>query len=469
MTGLGWMLLACAPAVTVTPESGPASGYYPVALSLDRAASEVSAVWVGGVPTYDLVVLDEQVLQVTVQGGPVSGPVEVTVETAEETLVVEGAFTYDDPVDPVFERFFAVGASLTMGVQGGVPTTHGALASPGAVLASLSGAYLPHPLLKPGLFPAIGPLDMGPPPGCEAPSVVDFVTNAALEVLSTLSDPETGEFGFQWGRLTPELMPRNLAVGDSDMADLLHGIPSEDFGQQFLAHLALDPYGAFGSAVVESQLEILEQGEPTLVICTDLYGNDVVGALLAGDDIDPERVTTLEEFGPDLVALLDRFEAMDAEVFLATLPRPSLLPVTRAKRAVMIEAGMAEEEVDGLIQEVEDRAEAMNAQLLEEASERPRIHVVDLASTVAEMEESGVDLGDEIIDFSRFGGLLSLDGVHFSDTGYALGAEQFVLSINQELGLDLPLPDLSLIHGSDRWRTEALVEGGLDVEACETL
>jgi lysophospholipase L1-like esterase len=459
-------LAACSPAITVSPESGSATGHYTVTLSLEVAAAEVTAVHLGGVPAYDLQILDEYTLGVTVQGGPDPGPVSVVVQTADQTVQVDSAFSYDSPADPLFERFYAFGASLTMGVQGGVPTFHGALASPGSVLAVLAGAYLPQPLLNPGLLPTIGPTDIGPPPECEAPSVLDFVTSAALQVIGELSDPETGDFGFQWGRVSPDLMPRNVAIGDSDLADVLYGIPSDDFGQQFLAHLVLDPYGAFGSAVVESQLEVVEQGEPTLVICTDLFGNDVIGALVEGDDIDPARVTPVDELIADMGPLLDRLEATGAEIFLATLPRPSLLPITLSKRESMIAEGMAESDVAALIQEIDDLALAMNEALIAEAAGRATVHIVNLAAAVTEQERDGVQIGSETLYLTQFGGLLSLDGVHFSDTGYALVAEQFALAINDALGLDLPMPDLASVHAQDPWAREALIKGGLDLEAC---
>ncbi len=462
------LVLACTPAVTLTPESGPASGYTDVVLTLaDLAAEDVTAVELGGVPAYDLTVLDDGGLQVTLHGAPLPGPATVVVHTADDPLEVEGAYTFDEPIDPVFDRFYAVGASLTMGVQGGVPTTHGALHSPGKVLADLGGAYLPHPLLEPGLFPNIGPGDIGPPPECESPPIVDFVTNAALEVLTTLSDPETGDFGFQWGRITPELMPRNLAIGDSDLADLVHGVPADDFGQQFLAHLVVDPYGAFGSAVIKSQLEYLEEADPTLIVCTDLYGNDVIGALVEGDDIDPARVTTVEAFEADLAELLDRLGALDAQVFFATLPRPTLLPMTWVKRQQMLDAGETEEAVDALIAEIEATAEAMNDRLRQAGEQHAWLHVVDLAEAVEAQEDSGVVAGEETLYFTRFGGLLTLDGVHFSDTGYGLVAEQFALAMNEALGLDLGLPDLGAIQAADPWSTQALIDGGLDVSACE--
>ena len=55
----------------------------------------------------------------------------------------------------------ALGASLTQGVQGGVPTQHGQLHSPPRYLSVQTGAYLPLPLMVDGLFPTIDAEDIG--------------------------------------------------------------------------------------------------------------------------------------------------------------------------------------------------------------------------------------------------------------------------------------------------------------------
>ena len=41
----------------------------------------------------------------------------------------------NDPIDPIFDQFVVIGASLSQGIQSGVPSDLGANASPGSVLA----------------------------------------------------------------------------------------------------------------------------------------------------------------------------------------------------------------------------------------------------------------------------------------------------------------------------------------------
>ena len=70
------------------------------------------------------------------QGGASPGPVDVTLTTARGATTLAAAFTYDEPLDPRFKTVVAFGASLTQGVQNGVPS----LADLAAVLAEDPGS-----------------------------------------------------------------------------------------------------------------------------------------------------------------------------------------------------------------------------------------------------------------------------------------------------------------------------------------
>ncbi|MFZ5478296.1 MAG: hypothetical protein ACOZNI_16130 [Myxococcota bacterium] len=147
-------LLACAreEVVAVTPDHGPSSGYYRVAVDVAAAGiapEDVAAVTVGGIAAYDLAA-EDGLLAMTVQGAPSPGPAAIVVDG---TPVV--AFTYDPPIDAVFDRMVATGASLTQGIQSGVPSDHGALASPGAVVARQAGG------VAAAADPRAGPLPAG--------------------------------------------------------------------------------------------------------------------------------------------------------------------------------------------------------------------------------------------------------------------------------------------------------------------
>jgi lysophospholipase L1-like esterase len=456
----------------IEPAAGPQSGYFTVRVA-DPSLDPASAVGMraGGNKAYDLVAEDEDVLRATLQGEPEPGPVDLQIDG----VTIAGGFAYEPPSDPRFARLVAIGASLTQGVQNGVPTYHGGFMSPPAQLARQLGGYFPLPLLVRDFLPQIGPADLGPPPACAPPDIVAFVAAQAFEVLPKLSD------GYQLARIDPDIDVRNVAVGGARIATVVHGPPADDFAANFVARLVYDPYNA--GPVERSQLDVVDATAPTIVVSTDLYGNDVAAALLVADVIDPSLMTPLASFEADLALLVDRLSATGAEMFIANLPKPSLLPLTADKRARMIElaveearnnggderaaAQQAAARADQAIAEVDAHAAAFNDLLVEAAAGEPRLHVVDLAARVSDLAQTGLEAGGQSLSTQKLGGLLGFDGVHFTDTGYAMIANAFVETFNSVLGTQVPLIDLGRIVASDPGSPAAIAAAGIDVTQCD--
>jgi lysophospholipase L1-like esterase len=447
----------------IDPRVGPASGYYAITLAEpDVGPRGVREVRVGDIAAYDIEVVDDDSFRVTVQGHPTPGEVDVVIagaygKTPFEVRVSKG-FAYQPPADARFARMVALGASLTQGVQNGVPTHDGGRMSPAAQIARALGGYFPLPLLVRDFFPEMMPADIGPPPACAPPDVVAFVTKSAVEVLPKIAG------SFAGARIDPDIEVHNLAVGGSKIHDVVAGPAEDDFPGNFVAHLVFDPHGT--GPVGTSQLALAEALSPTIVVMADVFYNDVAASLLAGAIIDPSLITPLADYAADLAILLDRLDATGAEVFVSNMPRPSILPLTKEKRAVMIAEGSSAAEADAAIAATDDLAEQYNAILADEAAARPRVHVVDVASRIAELDQTGVEAGGQLLTVQKFGGLLSLDGVHFTDTGYAMFANAFVDTINSAFGTNVAPIDLDRVVATDRGSPAAIAAAGLDVSAC---
>ena len=458
----------------LTPATGSMAGYYTVQLEWEPdagpTAADVTAVRFGEVYGYDLETSGDNAMTVVVQGHPQAGLVDVVLESAGDETTFAEVFEYEPPLDPAFDSVVAIGASFTQGVQSAVPSDHGTLHSPGRRLSDQLGAWMPLPQLVPDLFPAMSVDNVGPPPECETPSVVSYLGWSAVEALGQMTDPETGEFGFQWARVDPEQEVRNLAVGGFRIHEVLGAPADDDFYRQFLAHIVYDPYGDLYDPVPESPLEIVEEIAPSLIVSADLYGNDLVTAIVEGNDIDPDEVTSLEDFTVTLDEILERMAATGAQVFLTNVPQPSLVPAAAERRRYLVGQGWAtEEEVDAALAEIDARADAFNQLMDETCALYDNVHVVDLTELVEDLKENGMQIGDEAVYIRRFGGLVSLDGLHFSDTGYAVLANQILEAINAELGTDVPLVDLEAVLATDPYAPANLEAAGLDIDACDLL
>lgn len=436
MPRLGLVLLlaglcACKPTagadLTLTPARGPMSGYFDVRIETDL---DVEAVRLGGLNATDLRV-EAGAVTVRVQGHPTPGPTDLELVHADGTTVVEDAFRWD-PAEPGFETFVAMGASLSQGVQGGVPTQHGQLHSPSRFIAQQTGAYHPVPLHILDLFPAIRGQHISPAPDCKEPNIVDHLTNAAIDVLGKLNDPDNNRIDFTRGLVDPELVPYNVATGNSGVPTMVHGPDPDDFAEGFLARFVFDPTIDIVDPIEGSQLALVEALEPTVIVCADTYGND----LLAWRPV--------EDVAPDLAIYVDRLAATGADVFLANIPRPTVLPGANSNP-----------ERDAL-------ADAYRAALDAEAARYDNVHVVDFYGAVEAALDTGVELDLHTLPMEAYGGLLSTDGLHLSDVGYAWEANLFLEAMNAALGLDLPLVDLNAVYPTDEHRPEALLEQGID-------
>jgi hypothetical protein len=86
--------------------------------------------------------------------------------------------------------------------------------------------------------------------------------------------------------------------------------------------------------------------------------------------------------------------------------------------------------------------------------------VVELGSVIDDALANGREVLGMHLEPRAFGGLLSLDGLHFSDTGYALLAAEFAEAINAALGTRIPELDLGAVMAEDPYSVERLRAAG---------
>ncbi|MFT7624410.1 MAG: hypothetical protein ACI9WU_003597, partial [Myxococcota bacterium] len=338
----------------VTPTSGPMSGYYSVQIDTadwDIQPESVLGVTVAGIRAIDVAVQGERVVAM-VQGAPEHGPAEVVVTTSLGETSLGDVFTYTGPPDPLFARMVGIGASLSQGVQRGTPSKHGSLMAPVAQIARQMGTWVGLPLPVEGLFPQVLVEQIGAPPECAVPNFLDYIEDQAADILTAMSDPETGEFGYHFARVDPDIEVRNISVGGTHAGDVLHGPPKDDLAINFVSHMIYDPYGPFLSPIERSQVQWVEDFKPSLVVSTDIYGNDIIKGIVNAEGIDPELITPAESLHADIQETVARVAAASDHFFVATLPQPTLLPAVERKRKQLTVQGMPAGEIQALMDAV---------------------------------------------------------------------------------------------------------------------
>jgi lysophospholipase L1-like esterase len=320
------------------------------------------------------------------------------------------------------------------------------------------------PLIKQGYLPALTADDIDP--GSCRPKQADIFSTigarASAELIPKLKDTG-GNVSIGKMRVDPSLEVTNVAIGGFRVAETVDGAKSL-FGT-VLEHVVWDPkVDAAGliSAPAQMELDRVVALKPAIAITTDLFGNDYNNVNLYTDGVpDLGALTPVEEVRASLRTVISRLESTGAEVFVATGPDNTVLPAYAEKVARLKAAGFSEGDATGWLTAMRERIGAYNDVLREEAAGHPKIHVVDLHAKIAQVLSQGVVVEGETLQPAPFGGLLSMDSMHFSDTGYAVLANTFIEAINGELGMKIPLADLAAIHAEDPYSVKALKKVGL--------
>jgi hypothetical protein len=457
------LLAACGPDFDLTPRSGSGFGNYAVTAKghgLGRLKEPIE-VHVGGVAAYDIARVDSHTLQMTLQGAPKPGVQQVLAIDVDGNTAT-GTFDYRGPVDPRFARLVGFGASLSQGAQDLSIKTRGQLKGPIAQLARAMGAYFTMPLMKEGILPSLLPGDFDPTTCRPTMGSLDQIIQQRGfdQALPKLVDWR-GDLHVEWVRVDPEVEVRNVAIGGLKISEVLNG-PGDVVGRIF-EHLIWDPFvpeSMLLDAPKETEIDRVVAMKPTIAVTTDLFANDFLIDFGGSGIPDLTGILPLEMFDQILETILSRIEATGAEIFVGTCPDVTLTKDALDKVAALRAAGSSDADATGWAVALRQQIATYNDHLKMAAAGHPRLHVVDLDPFFNQGLTHGFDVAGIHLDPNPFGGLLSLDGQHFSDTGYALLAEEYVKAINAQLGAHIPDIDVAAALADDPYSVAHLREMG---------
>jgi hypothetical protein len=431
------------PALTVSPSHAPLFGQVDVTFTGDLASlGDVNYFAVGGVQVINPRWSAGSVT-VTVQGAPAPGRVDVVVQGSHGRSIQHGIFTYDPPPAPVPLKWFAFGASFTQGTESMGIDPHTQIHGVAGVIASTAGVFLGLPLFNPQLAPPAMPTDFYPDcsPHPNTPSALTTLT-------SVLTSPDTGLFDLRYGRLDWTMKNRNVAVGGSTLSDMLEGVHG---AKALLAHVTNDPDIDYYEAIAPEATSMIDRAEafdPDIGFSTDLLGNDLIPALTQSDDLAPELITPIETVRSLLQRMMARLGKLRGHYFVANIPSLTFVPHVRDLRARLVAAGMDVTAFDAKAAQIDAATDAYNQALVDAVAPYHNIHIVDFKKYVDDVK-GGVRVGDDWLTADHWGGQLSLDDLHLTDTGYGLYAQTFIDRINQIMGTQIPAVDVATIHSQD--------------------
>jgi lysophospholipase L1-like esterase len=317
---------------------------------------------------------------------------------------------------------------------------------------------------------------------------------AVLQLLSTGFPPVIQqESGITTGRDNITIQPNDLAVPGHTLHDLIYLGPSlttspgESTDEEIITDLVLGaPLGDYLSQLGEAVAQ-----KPTTVFLWT--GNE--DALLADDAGSPSAMTPLSSFTSDYTELITILKTYtSAHLVVANIPDVTMIPYMTPGSLILAElssyTGLPASELSELIgvqpndlvnaqgltdleAEVAGLAKGGTLHPLPGSDVLTAAEIVTVQNNIAAYNAVIAGLvkaaGGTLVDLHSYfntlsagitingykatpsflGGLFGLDGIHPTNTGYALVANQYIAATNAAFGLSTPAVDVSAVAAKD--------------------
>lgn len=368
---------------------------------------------------------------------------------------------------PGFNTTVVIGDSLSAGFQNGSLLDTQQPNGWASLVAKQAGFKLVLPLVAPPGAPAVLQLaSLGPPP---------VITQAS---------------GTTTGRDNPDAQPYDLAVPGHTLDDLINrGAPliptsAEDIITQLVLGLPL--------SVDRSQMNEAIFLKPTALFVW-IGSND---ALVADEAGTPAVMTPVSSFTTEYQQLMTTLKAKTkATLIVANIPDVTAVPYLTPGAVIEAEVsaatklppaavgaflgiqatdlvnatGLAHVQSDlaalaqgqaptpltdaefldaAEIAQVQSTVDQYNAVVEQQAASAGAI-LVDMHAYIQQLQQNGVTINNYPASTSFLGGLFGLDGIHPTNTGYALIANQFIAAINANLKTSIASVDVTAVAASD--------------------
>lgn len=356
------------------------------------------------------------------------------------------------------DRLVVVGDSLAAGVENDSLEVSQQIHSFPSVIAAQAGTFLTLPWV--------------PYPG--APNTLELVSPAFPPQIQSV--PGTLIFP----RLDPLIIPTDLAVPLQTTSDALNRVPDSNINTTDETQAATDLVLGFPCPVLfpctgKSQAEWAVALSPTTLI-VEIGSNDILGALTSGEaaTLLGDPAAFISTFAGNYTALLTTLSQTKATMIVTTIPDVTraayFIPISEIAQATSLStlavatvlgtgtsdlvtlnalptveailsgaiSGPLPATCGGSVPCVVTAAEAagirgiieeMNLAIAADATHFGAT-VVDLFSLFDSLYTNGYKIGSETLTTGFLGGLFSLDGLHPTNTGYAIMANLYITTMN---------------------------------------
>ena len=354
-------------------------------------------------------------------------------------------------------RLVVVGDSLSAGFQNHSLLDIQQVNGYASLVANQANTTLPLPLIAaPGIPNVLTLVSAGPPP-------------------VILPAP-----GVSSGRDNPTTQVMDLAVPGANVQDALTTRPPFTFDD--LTDFVLGLPGVF-EGVSRSQVEWAENLAPTTIFVW-LGNNDALNVVFSAD---PSVLTPVPVFRAAYLEATTRLAATGAKLVFGNIPDVTVVPFLTSAEKVAAQAGLPLSTIGPIlgiasgdfvtpdafpliqarlanpalgplpgnvvldaseVATVRATIDAYNSIIAEQAQTLGAA-LVDIHSITAHIQAKGFVTGGQRLTTDFLGGLFSLDGIHPTNTGYAIFANAFINELNRSFAAGIPPVSVEQIKSTD--------------------
>jgi GDSL-like Lipase/Acylhydrolase len=358
-------------------------------------------------------------------------------------------------------RLVVVGDSLSAGYQNGSLLETQQVNGYANLVAKQTGVPLFLPLIK----------DPGVPPVLQLVSVNPLVILPSTDPIPSMP------------RVDPLQQATDLAVPGANVSDALNKVPFAATTDDYvMTNLVLGFPGALAMPpVLKTQVQWAQALQPTTIILW-IGNNDALGAAISGND----NFTPVPEFADSYGKVVDALASTKATLVIANIPDVTSIPflfsvpklaalfgvpeavimfrlglqpgdyvtldfLSDAATIVQTGTGALPDNAVLTATEAANVSAAVDAYNLIIKSEAQRVGaaLVDIHELFADIGQRGYVVNGQRLNTGFLGGIFSLDGIHPTNTGYAVVANEFIKTMNRTFDVDIPPVAVAKIAKTD--------------------
>jgi lysophospholipase L1-like esterase len=275
-----------------------------------------------------------------------------------------------------------------------------------------------------------------------------------------------GALGGHRSRIDPTSVPADIAVSGATISDVLTTRASPNPTRE--VDLVLPPYYGL------SQIEIVERVKPKSVFLW-IGSNDLINYILDWQHLDSAQVTPLPTFTAQFNELIKRLKTAGVATVVGNIPDLTQiafllnnddltrltgtnynLPAgyyTTAATMVMLKLGVFDGSIlqnpgyvltPARISQIKSNIKNYN-DVITQAAQSAKFPLANAAGVIDDFANSPVVIGGITLTNRFNGGAFSLDGIHPSNTAYAVLANTFISAANHGLGTQIPTIDINTL------------------------